>query len=107
MFFGLPIAWHLVLCKLDGLAGLRHAVPEWPVVFAMAVAFGWRHFKTVYVAIAGEDNLGTYGDGGFYWSFVEQINEHKEMLLATAILSYAIYRLRPPRIIQAPPEDAP
>jgi hypothetical protein len=96
VFFALPLAW-AGRDRWKLAAGLRPAVPEWPVVFAMAVAFGWRLFKHIYVAIVGKENLGEYGDDGFYWGFVEQNNEHKEMLIAAAIFLYALYRIRATR----------
>lgn len=90
VFFGLPFLWAgRERWRLP--AGLRPAVAEWPVVFAMAVAFGWRLLKHVYIAVAGK---GEPGDGGFYGGFVEQTNEHKEMLIAVAFFLYALYRLR-------------
>jgi len=104
VFFALPLAWHVALKTRAAFTGLRHAVPELPVVIAMAIAFGWKLFKSIYVALVGKDNLGQHGDDNFYWNFVEQINEHKELLLATTILCYAIYRLTTPRHI--PTEDA-
>lgn len=93
VFFGLPLLW-AGRDRWRMPAGLRPAVAEWPVVFAMAVAFGWRLVKHVYVTIVGKGNLGVYGDDGFYWGFVEQNNEHKEMLIAVALFLYAFYRLR-------------
>ena len=96
VFFALPLAW-AGRDRWRLAEGLRPAVPEWPVVFAMAVAFGWRLFKHIYVAIVGKDNLGEYGDDGFYWGFVEQNNEHKEMLIAAALFLYALYRIRATR----------
>lgn len=105
VFFALPLAWAgRDRWRLAG--GLRPAVPEWPVVFAMAVAFGWRLFKHIYVSIVGKDNLGEYGDAGFYWGFVEQNNEHKEMLIAAALLLYALYRVRATRQHKAMPPAA-
>lgn len=96
VFFGLPLMWaNRDRWKLR--PGLRPAVAEWPVVFAMAVAFGWRLVKHVYVLIVGKDNLGQYGDDGFYWGFVEQNNEHKELLIAASLFLYALYRVRATR----------
>lgn len=93
VFFGLPVLWAgRERWKLP--AGLRPAVAEWPVVFAMGVAFGWRLVKHVYIAVAGK---GEPGDSSFYGGFVEQTNEHKEMLIAVAFFLYALYRLRATR----------
>jgi hypothetical protein len=99
VFFGLPIAWAL-RDRLKLPSGLGAAVPRWPVIVAMALAFGWRLIKNVYVGFVGEANLGAYSDGGLYWQFIEQINEQKELLIAAALFLYAVWRLRatrPPR----------
>ncbi len=90
VFFGLPVLW-AGRERWRVPAGLRPAVAEWPVVFAMAVAFGWGLVKDVYIQVFGK---GEPGDSSFYGGFVEQTNEHKEMLIAVAFFLYALYRLR-------------
>ena len=104
VFFGLPLLW-ASRNRWRLPAGLRPAVAEWPVVFAMAVAFGWRQLKNIYLLIVGKENVGVYGDGGFYWGFIEQINEHKEMLIAVAIFLYALYRIRATKPVNAMAND--
>lgn len=69
------------------------AVAEAPVVFAAAVAFLWKTVKEVYVGLFGTDD-----DDDFYWGFVEQINEQRELLIALALLLYAVYRVRAARL---------
>ncbi len=97
VFFGLPLAWAL-RDRLKLPAGLVAAVPQWPVVVAMAIAFAWRLVKNVYIlSVGGKGNLGAYGDGGVYWDFIEQINEQKELLIAVALFLYALWRLRATR----------
>jgi len=106
VFFGLPIAWAL-RDRLKLPRGLSPAVPRWPVIVAMAIAFGWRLVKNVYVGVVGEANLGAYGDGGLYWDFIEQINEQKELLIAVALFLYAVWRLRATRLPRPTTADQP
>ena len=65
-------------------------IAEGPVVFAMAVAFVWRLYKNIYrqwiLDVAQEQDV-------YYMQFIEQINEHKEMLAAVSLLMYGLYRL--------------
>jgi hypothetical protein len=103
VFFGLPVAWAMRE-RLRLPDGLRIAAPEKPVVFAMGVAFGWRLIKHIYLAIVGKENIGVYGDDGFYWGFVEQNNEQKEMLIALALLLYALYLVRTVRTDKTAPD---
>lgn len=85
MFFALPILWSRGRpVKLP--VSWAPAIPEGPVVFCMAVAFGWRLYKNVYRQIISEEGL-------FYRQFVEQIAEHKEMLAAVSLLMYGIFRV--------------
>ena len=89
MFFVLPALW--------ALRGHRHpptswspAIAEGSVVFAMAVAFVWRLYKNIY----GQWILdGPQEQDVYYMQFVEQINEHKEMLAAVSLLMYGLYRV--------------
>lgn len=92
VFFILPGLW-AIRDRLNLPQGLRPAIAPWPVVVAMAIAFAWRLVKNVYVAYVGEDHLGQYGDGGVYWDFIEQINEHKELLIGVALFLYALWAL--------------
>ena len=89
--FGVPLAW----ARREPLgipASFRPAVPEGPVIFCAAVAFGWKWFKDIYRAVRGGA-----ADDAFYVGFVEQINEHKELLIAVAFALYGLYRLRATR----------
>ena len=90
MFFGLPIAW-VYRVKLNLPAGWAPAIAEGPVIFCLALGFGWKLFKDVYrrCCLTGPD-----GSDRFYIEFVEQINEQKEMLVGVALLIYGLYRLR-------------
>ncbi len=93
VFFVLPLAWAL-RDRVKLPTGLGIVIAEWPVVVAMAVAFTWRLSKNIYVSSVGKDNLGVHGDGGLYWDFVEQLNEHKELLVAVALFFYAVWMIR-------------
>ena len=94
MFIGLPAAW-----ALDRHDRLPHewapAIAEGPVVACMAVGFVWRDSKKLYLwarSDNGEDGLTD--EHRWYWEFFDQVPEHKEMLVAVALLMYAIYRVR-------------
>ena len=86
------------------------AVAEWPVVVSTVFAFLWGSWKGLYVAVVGRDPIHPeqltpwFADlvaqyrrppisSPFYWQFVEQLNEQKEMLVAMALLVYAVYRV--------------
>ncbi len=88
VFVALPIVWALRSDRLP--RSWAPAIPEWPVVVTVLVAFLWKEYKNVYRMI--------YSDGPdaspFYIGFVEQINEHKEMLAGVGLLMYALYRWR-------------
>ena len=73
----------------------RVAVPEGPVWFAMIVAAGWRLVKVVYLKLApaGEDT-----GAPLYTQYIEQINEHREMIIAVALLVYGLFRLSKTRL---------
>jgi hypothetical protein len=88
VFFGLPIAWAF-RDRLGLPASLRPAVAEAPVIVAAAAAFAWKLVKEIYVGVRGKPE----GDA-FYWGFIEQINEQKELLVALALFLYACYRVR-------------
>ena len=86
------------------------AVAEWPVVVSTVFASLWGSWKGLYVAVVGRDPIHPeqltpwFADlvaqyrrppisSPFYWQFVEQLNEQKEMLVAMALLVYAVYRV--------------
>jgi hypothetical protein len=86
--FGLPLAWQFRR-PLHLPQSLEPAVPQLPVVMCLAVAMSWKWFKSVYRSMHGD----LTGDS-FYWGFVEQINEQKELLVALALMLYGLYRIR-------------
>lgn len=89
-FLLLPLAWR----KRDrfGLpAGWSPAIAEGPVVLTIFIAFLWKEVKNIYRAMV---DVGDPPDPRFYWEFLEQANEQKEMLVAIGILMYGIYRAR-------------
>ena len=54
----------------------------------MACAFAWKEVKKIYQLIYPD-----YEDQQTYIDFFEQINEHKEMLVAVTLLMYGVYRV--------------
>lgn len=88
VFFVAPAVW-MMRDRLNLPDDWRVAVAEGPVIFAAAVAFLWKGVKEVYLAL-----LGKAEDDTFYWNFIEQINEQKELLIALSLLLYALYRVR-------------
>ena len=86
MFFVLPLVWAL---GLRWPAGLRSAIAEGPVIACLASAFLWQETKSLY-RFLHED----YAQRTTYIEFFEQINEHKELLIAVSLLLYAIFRFR-------------
>lgn len=95
MFFALPAAWRLDRSrKLP--RGWWPAIPEGPVVFCMAVGFVWREAKTVYRFFNADwrENRDAHE---WYWGFLDQGGEHKELLVAVALFMYGVYRLRTAR----------
>jgi hypothetical protein len=91
MFVGLPIAWALrERLRLPLPRDWVPAVAEWPVVFCMAFATVWKLVKDIYRVGKSDAELKA---SPFYVEFVEQINEHKELLVAVGLLMYALYRL--------------
>jgi Kef-type K+ transport system membrane component KefB len=101
-FFVAPLLWAFRR-PLKLPATLAPAIAEGPVIACLAIATGWKWFKDVYVAVAGRSR-----DDGFYWDFVEQINEQKELLVALSLMLYALYRLAAARrATPAVPRSAP
>ena len=97
VFFVLPIAWR----RRNMPRSWHPGIAEWPVVFSMAVAFLWKAFKTCYVLCVADATSRT-----FYVEFVDQLNEHKEMLVAVSLLMYGLYRLPATRDDAARSRDA-
>jgi len=88
VFIALPIAWRF-RDRLNLPGGLEPMIAEPPIVVCTIVGFIWKEFKNLYHVLVPD-----YEDVSFYIDFVEQINEHKEMLIAVALLLYGVYRLR-------------
>ena len=65
---------------------LYPAIPEWPIVSFVVVGFIYRECKNIYMWLYPHDK--------FFQDFIWGINEHREMLMAIALLFYAIYRLK-------------
>jgi|GEM_PF-4192509 len=87
MFAGLPFCWMRFRDKFPD--GWEPAIPDGPVISCILVAYLWKFVKNIYRAIVPEEEQI---QSNLYMSFLEQINEHKEMLIAVALLMYAIYR---------------
>lgn len=96
MFFLMPAAWAL-RDRLPVPRDWAPAVPAAPVVAAMAWAFAVSFAKTAYRGVVSD-----YRTRDFYMHYVEQLNEQKELLVAVALLLYAIDRVwaasRPPGV---------
>ncbi len=88
LFVVLPIGWRRRQ-TLGIPSSWLPAIAEWPVVFAMLFAFAVKLYKSLYRFLVAEAKTQT-----FYIEYVEQINEQKEMLVAVALLIYAVYRVR-------------
>ena len=90
MFIGLPILWAITPLRAKLPDDWKPAIAEWPVVFAIAVAFAWKGFKNVYRWIVTDVETSPTP---FYEDFVAQINEQKEMLVAVGLLIYGLHLL--------------
>jgi hypothetical protein len=86
MFIVLPVVWQQRKFNLP--RAWRPAIPEWPVVFSMVVAFALKAVKPLYFQIVVDPKAQTV-----YIEFIEQFNEQKEMLVAVTLLMFALYRL--------------
>ncbi|MCZ6834619.1 MAG: hypothetical protein O7G85_02490 [Planctomycetota bacterium] len=95
MFFGLPIVWK-TNWPVKPPADWRFAIAEGPVVFSMACAFAWKEVKYTYRWFNPD-----YEEAEFYLEFLDQFNEHKEMLVAVTLLMYGVYRLKAGRSIKS------
>jgi hypothetical protein len=90
VFFVVPIVWALGQRFHWGLpAGWKVLVAEGPVIACMASALIWQETKGLYRFIHAD-----YVERATYIEFFEQLNEQKELLVAVALLLYAIYRFR-------------
>ena len=92
MFGVLPLAW--VMRERLGLPeGLGPAIPGYPVVFLMFVAFVYRESKNLVRAWYPHDEVIR----AFSWG----MNEHREMLVAVGLLFYGIYTWRKAKTLPA------
>ena len=95
-FFVAPLLWRF-RAPLRLPRTLAPAMPEGPVIACLAIAMCWKWFKDVYSSV-----VGTARENTFYWGFVEQINEQKELLVALSLMLYALYRIAAVRRAAAP-----
>lgn len=72
--------------KVPFVSRLRPSIPELPVVAFVLVGFVYRESKNIYMWLYPHDQ--------FFQDFIWGLNEHREMLVAVALLFYAVYRLR-------------
>jgi hypothetical protein len=87
IFFLLPLAWKFQ-SPLGLPVALEPAIAEGTVIFTIGIAAIYRELKGVYFW------LSPFGDQNhFYEDYFWGLNEHKEMLIALAMLLYALYRL--------------
>lgn len=87
IFFVLPSVWYLLKDRAPLL--LEIGIPSGPAIFCIGYSFGWKMIKTIYRQMHTEaEQLHSI----FYTQFIEQVNEHKEMLVAVGLLMYAIDR---------------
>jgi hypothetical protein len=61
-------------------------IPSSPILFCMCFAFLWKQCKTLYRFWVPNSEAML---SPFYRSFMEQMNEHKEMMIAVGLLMYA------------------
>ena len=97
MFFAVPWLWHARWPR-PLPASLVIAVAEGPVIVSMACAFAWKELKTLYKVVQPD-----YLDRAVYSEFIEQFNEHKELVVAMTLLMYGVLRLRAARVGGEPP----
>jgi len=97
VFVGLPVAWRFRE-QLHLPKTWTPAIAEGPVVFSLVVAFAWKLFKSLYRIAVNQD---AQQHSTFYRDFIEQINEQKELLVAVALLMYALYRVAAVRRLRA------
>lgn len=89
-FVVVPVVW-LWRSQLNLPDSWAPVIPEWPVTFCLLVSYLVRAFKVGYrevVTITRDPE-----EPRFYWEFVEQINEQRELLVAITFLLYALYRV--------------
>jgi hypothetical protein len=90
MFLLLPLAWRF-RSRTNVPAAWRPAIAEGPVAWTIFLAFAWKEVKNLYRRFV--DVPDEPPDPHFYWEFLEQVNEQKELLVAVGLLMYGILRL--------------
>lgn len=55
--------------------------PESPVIFLVLTGYLWKSCKSLYITLVKD-----YKSVSFYCNFMEQMNEHKEMIIALSFL---------------------
>ena len=90
VFLGVPFVW-AVRKRLPGVFpatwradGWRAAVPPAGAVVAVLLGRAVAEWKDGYVRLHGRA-----ADDGLYWGLIEQLNELKELMIATALLLFA------------------
>jgi hypothetical protein len=86
VFFVLPLAAKRRFIVNEKL---RPVLPDGASIFCMILAFSWKAVKTLYVFFQGGGKPPAHDT--LYYQFIEQINEHKEMLVAVGLLMYALH----------------
>ncbi len=97
IFFLLPLSWnfrHILHLPSD----LAPAIPEGPVISALAIALVIREVKGIYRAFSPLWYQEVYipwveVHDKFYQEFLWGMNEYREMLVALALFMYASYRI--------------
>jgi hypothetical protein len=85
VFILLPLANRLCPRLIQKFSGLETVLPRIPAIAWIAVALLWKEQKNVYRALVSD-----YKTRDFYINFMEQINEHKEMLIAIGFLAFGL-----------------
>ncbi len=83
MFVILPLIW-MMRKKLGLPEQLKPAIPEYPVIFIIILAFVYRETKNVFRVWYSHDEA--------FKNFLWGMNEHREMLVAVGLLFYGLYK---------------
>jgi len=73
--FGLPEAW-------------APAIPPWAVTMSVIVSSLWEQVKYFYLALSPDPQVTS---SEIYLNFLQELNEHKEMLFAFSFLMYGLF----------------
>ncbi len=94
VFFVVPALQHWLPKLLP--ASWRAVTPDAPAIWCVAVAFIWRVVKDGWQWRYSTEQLLAQP---FYMEFVEQFNEHKELLVALGLLCYGVRLWRRVRVV--------